>query len=183
MIEQLDSIEKTSSFMFEDLKIDAKNNVVSKGQTETTIEPRLMRIIVKLAQKSGQIVERTELLKEISENAYVSDESLTQAISKIRHVLGDNTRQPKFIKTIPRKGYVLLASASLISDSNIDTARDLVPSNTVNTKRLWWAQINLHSLIIGLCLVIVIGVALAFWWPDQNEFIEKGEIEFIEKER
>ena len=169
--------------MLEDLKIDAKNNMVIKGQTETTIEPRLMRVIVKLAQKTGQIVERSELLQEISENAYASDESLTQAISKIRQFLGDSTKQPKFIKTIPRKGYVLLVSASLISESNIEKTLAFGPKKKSTTQPLWWAQVNLQSLMIGLCLVLVLGISLAFWWPDQNEFIEKREIEFIEKGR
>jgi len=111
------------------------------------------------------------LLSEISDHAYVSDESLTQAISKIRQIFGDTSRQPKFIKTIPRKGYVLLVQPKLAQPSAVKTEKS----------ENWLSKATTRQLII-LVLVALTAAALAIWWVGDTEFVEQGEVEFIEKE-
>ena len=171
MIVQTDAIGITSTFMLGELTVDANQNTVSRGPTSFSVEPRLMRVIVKLAQKAGNVVGRADLLSEISDHAYVSDESLTQAISKIRQIFGDTSRQPKFIKTIPRKGYVLLVQPKLAQPSAVKTEKS----------ENWLSKATTRQLII-LVLVALTAAALAIWWVGDTEFVEQGEVEFIEKE-
>ena len=149
--------------------------------TTTISLPRLMRIIVRLAQEPGEIVKREELLNQISENEYVSDESLTQAISKIRQILRDSPRNPTFIKTIPRRGYVLLAQPQVIEDITDEekqlSTSDVEPNENQN-RRL--ASKVKHMTFIAVILAIIL-LLLIVLWPNETVFIEKGDIEFIEK--
>lgn len=172
MIVQTESIDVTSTFMLDDLLVDAKRNSITRGSTFFPIEPRLMRVIVRLAQEAGEVVNRNELLNEISEHPYVTDESLTQAISKIRNVMGDTSRQPKFIKTIPRKGYVLLVMPKLAPAATAETGK----------QRISFSEKRKNQLII-LLLVAFATVTLIAWRAGDTEFVEQGEIEFIEKEK
>ena len=181
MINQTTDIAFQGLFMLEGLKIDTRKNTVKRENTYINIEPRLMRIIVRLAQEPGEIVKREELLNQISENEYVSDESLTQAISKIRQILRDSPRNPTFIKTIPRRGYVLLAQPQVIVDITDEekqlSTSDVEPNENQN-RRL--ASKVKHMTFITIILAIIL-LLLIVLWPNETVFIEKGDIEFIEK--
>ncbi|MCC2605728.1 winged helix-turn-helix domain-containing protein [Planctobacterium marinum] len=166
-------------FTIGDVQIDSVNNTLTVNANKCNVEPRLIRIIVKLAQCSGNIVKRSELLEEISQQGVVSDESLTQAISKLRQLLGDSTKTPRFIKTIPRNGYMLLVPAFPVkpmfqtqyaNKASVGEYKPKIPP--ISTNQFFFA-------LLFIIVIIVISVSL---WPEQTTFIEKGETEFIEKE-
>lgn len=77
-------------------------------QTETRLEPRLMQLLCLLAQQPDQLLTRETLVQEIWDNYPGADEGLTNAVSFLRKLLGDD--QKEMIRTIPKKGYLLKAS-------------------------------------------------------------------------
>lgn len=79
-------------------------------QTETRLEPRLMQLLCLLAQQPDQLLTREILIQEIWDNYPGADESLTNAVSFLRKLLGDD--QKEMIRTIPKKGYLLKATIS-----------------------------------------------------------------------
>ena len=81
----------------------------------THVEPKVMDVLVALWQRAGDVVLRGELLDEIwgaAESA--SDESLTRSVSLLRKALGDSPRAPRYIQTVPKRGYRALEAASPI---------------------------------------------------------------------
>lgn len=89
--------------------IDPATNSVRDNvkQKSSRLEPRLMGVLCYLAAKKGQLVTRVELIKEIWDNYGGADEGLNQAISFLRKLLDDTTKE--IIETIPKKGYVMHA--------------------------------------------------------------------------
>jgi len=73
----------------------------------TRLEPRLAGLLAVLVQRAGETLSRDELLS-LAFEADASDEALTQAISRLRKLLGDR----KVIETVPRVGYRLTASVT-----------------------------------------------------------------------
>ena len=69
----------------------------------------MMRVLVLLADQPGEVLSREFLIETIWENKFVGEEALTQAISRLRKVFGDNPHQPQFIETIPKNGYRIIA--------------------------------------------------------------------------
>jgi TolB-like protein/DNA-binding winged helix-turn-helix (wHTH) protein len=65
-----------------------------------------------LADRSGAVVTREELLSAVWPGVVVGDEALTQSIIKLRRALGDNPRSPAFIETISKRGYRLIAQVA-----------------------------------------------------------------------
>jgi TolB-like protein/DNA-binding winged helix-turn-helix (wHTH) protein/Flp pilus assembly protein TadD len=87
------------------------------GPEETIkIEPRVMQVLVYLAQHAGEVVTREEIIQAVWEETFVTDEVLTTAISKLRRAFGDESVDPKFIQTIPKRGYRLNASVTQAVD-------------------------------------------------------------------
>ena len=68
-----------------------------------------MSVLSHLVARHGQVVSRQELLEAVWDGDTSGDESLTQAISGLRRALGDSTRSPRYIQTIPKAGYRFIA--------------------------------------------------------------------------
>lgn len=77
-----------------------------------TIEPKMMAVLVHLAQRPGEVISRDELLSSIWGDSIVTNHVLTRAISELRKVLGDDSKNPILIETIPKMGYRLIAPIS-----------------------------------------------------------------------
>jgi len=76
-------------------------------ETELRVEPRIMKVLCILSSFPGQLVTRAYLVKEIWEDYGGGEEGLTHAISSLRKLLNDATKE--LIETIPKKGYILHA--------------------------------------------------------------------------
>ena len=91
------------------------------GEQTAKLEPRMMRVLVLLADQPGEVLSREFLIETIWENKFVGEEALTQAISRLRKVFGDNPHQPQFIETIPKNGYRIIADIEPNNDIKIPT--------------------------------------------------------------
>lgn len=77
------------------------------------LEPKVMEVLVALAEHAGQVVEREALLQRVwGTRAAVSDEPLTRCIAELRRAFGDSRQSPKYIQTVPKRGYRLLATVA-----------------------------------------------------------------------
>ena len=89
-----------------------------------------MRLLLYLAQRAGDVVSIDELLKEVWSGVIVTSDSVYQAITSLRRVLGDNAKQPSYIATVPRRGYRLVAKVSASADR---PAVAVAPLSTTDT--------------------------------------------------
>lgn len=83
------------------------------GDTREHVEPRIMEVLIVLAENAGEVVERDALLLRVWGERAVTDEPLTRCVAELRRALGDTRKNPKFIQTIPKRGYRLVAPVSL----------------------------------------------------------------------
>ncbi len=89
-----------------------------------------MRLLLYLAQRAGDVVSIDELLKEVWSGVIVTSDSVYQAITSLRRVLGDDAKQPSYIATVPRRGYRLVAKVSASADR---PAVAVAPLSTTDT--------------------------------------------------
>jgi DNA-binding winged helix-turn-helix (wHTH) protein len=68
-----------------------------------------MDVLVYLAAEAGRVVSKEELLAAVWGGAFVEEGALSQAVHSLRKALGDSARQPRYIQTIPKRGYRLVA--------------------------------------------------------------------------
>lgn len=85
---------------------------ISLGDKVTRIEPKSMAVLVHLLDHAGQVATRDALQGAIWGDVVVGDDSLTNAIIKLRRAFGDDARNPRLIETIPKKGYRLIATVT-----------------------------------------------------------------------
>ena len=76
-----------------------------RGSTELPLIPRYFDLLVLLVERRQDAVHRREIFDAVWSDVVVSDSALTQAIRTIRRALGDDPREPQFIRTVSRHGY------------------------------------------------------------------------------
>lgn len=86
-----------------------RRNLLRRGSERRRLEPLVMDLLVRLARSPGEVVGRDELFREVWEGRVVGDEALTRAVSALRKALGDDARRPRFVETVPKRGYRLVA--------------------------------------------------------------------------
>ena len=98
---------------------------ISRGGKFRHLEPQVMKVLMYLAERSGQVVTRHELFARLWPNSVVHDMALTRCITQIRKAFDDSRENPRVIETIPKQGYRLTARVkSLKRQSPAEFLRD-----------------------------------------------------------
>lgn len=87
--------------------------VVVVDGSEHSLEPRTFEVLVALAEHAGEVVSAEQLLIEVWRGTFYGDNPVHKAIAQIRRVIGDDVRTPRYIETIRKRGYRLIAPVTL----------------------------------------------------------------------
>jgi DNA-binding winged helix-turn-helix (wHTH) protein len=92
---------------FASFTVDGRAREIFKKGKKLEVQPQPMQVLVSLLENAGEVVTREELRQKIwPADTFVDFEhSLNTAIKKLRQALGDNAARPKYIETLPRRGY------------------------------------------------------------------------------
>ena len=95
-------------FALEDWIVEPQFNQLSQGNASRRIEPKVMSVLLLLAAQAQRVVSKDEILRAVWPDTFVGEDALTRCISVLRHTLGDDPHNPRFIKTVSKAGYCLL---------------------------------------------------------------------------
>ncbi len=138
-----------------DCLVDPAANRVACDDRRVHLEPRSMEVLIHLVENAGQVVSRDRLQTAIWGDVTVGDESLTNAIIKIRKALGDDARSPRYIETIPKRGYRLIAAvAPTAPDSPAPAATGTADGR--DRPRAAWRRAAAGAVLAALVLAAVL---------------------------
>lgn len=105
-------------------EINFVENTLKNTKTNTvhTLEPRTMDVFKVLIDNHGEVISREQFFNQVWHGRNTVEESLTLCISELRQILKDNAKNPKFIKTIHKKGYKLLVKPKVPSEKKYKSA-------------------------------------------------------------
>ncbi len=98
------------SFYINDVRIDPKINTITRNGKSVKIEPKIMQVLMCLVEAKGEVVSKQYLFETVWAETIVVEMVLTRAISELRRVFEDKPTDPKFIDTISKSGYRLVAT-------------------------------------------------------------------------
>ena len=84
------------------------NRLTRDGET-SRLEPKVMEVLACMANRPGETITKEEFMEEVWTGTVVTDDVLARCISELRKALGDRARNPKYVETIRKRGYVLIA--------------------------------------------------------------------------
>lgn len=107
--------DKMNSISMGEFTINLASERIFKNDDEIKVEPQIFACLALLISSVGQVISRDEIQKYVWAGRYVSDEAIRAAFKKLRHVLGDDARNPLYIKTVPKQGYKLIAEVTQLN--------------------------------------------------------------------
>src|SRR5688572_24214773 len=99
-------------------QVEPELNIITRDGREIRLEPTVMALLVCLSERAGAVVSKDELMRQVWTDRCVTDGVLTTSIWELRRALGDDAKSPRFIQTVPRKGYRLIAPFSTLAETN-----------------------------------------------------------------
>jgi transcriptional activator of cad operon len=134
-----------------DWRLDPQLGQLTRGDRSERLEARTLRLLLFLANRAGETVSVEELLDNVWSGVVVTQDSVYQAITALRRLLGDDAKQPAYIATVPRLGYRLIAPVSPWSPEtlSIPAMNDASPSASRA-----WPRI---ATAVG-CLLLIAGL-------------------------
>ena len=159
MITQVNSI----IYEFDNFCVDAGRRLLLNGGDEPiALTPKIFDTLLYLVSHSGQVIEKDELMSSIWPDTIVEENNLNKNISVLRHVLGENPCEHRYIVTVPGKGYKFVASVVEssangikfvdIADADITLLRSGPSRATSRSKKSAFAAIGVIALVAALAL-------------------------------
>ena len=96
-------------FLFNDFRVDIANERLWRGQQALRLTHKAFAVLRYLVEHPGRIVTKAELFQVLWPETVVSDAVLAVYVREIRRALGESPKAPRFIETVPRRGYRLVA--------------------------------------------------------------------------
>ena len=104
---------RTESILLDDVEVRASASELRVGGRSLRIKPKPMRVLVELIAARGRVVSKDQIMDRVWPNMAITDRVLTEAIHELRRALEDDAKNPRYIQTIPRKGYRLVARVQM----------------------------------------------------------------------
>jgi len=120
------TLSSSAAYRFGLFTLDASAGSLTRNGFRVKLQDQPFELLALLLEKSGEVVTREEIRRRLWEsNTFVDfDKSLGVAVLKVREALGDSAANPRFLETVPRRGYRFIAPVSLEA---VSTASDSTP--------------------------------------------------------
>jgi TolB-like protein/DNA-binding winged helix-turn-helix (wHTH) protein/Flp pilus assembly protein TadD len=130
-------------------------NRLDRDGVSVDLEPKLMDLLVCLAEHAGEVVSKETLLDRVWRVEHVSDGTLSHAVAELRRALGDDARRPEYIETIRKRGYRMVAAVAPDSTPVMATEAGLEASSRPSRRLAFIAL----ALLLALSAAAWIGIA------------------------
>ncbi len=152
-------------------EVSAEQRELFKQGRRIKLQDQPFKFLLLLLEQPGEVVSRESVRQHLwSEDTFVAfDQSLGTAITKLRQALGDNADNPRFIETVPRRGYRFIAPVTVLNsgdvvelvpaaaaDSPVAAQVEVQVSSTKKSAKGWWMGAGLvlaAALLAGILLV------------------------------
>jgi len=148
-------------FVLEGWKVSPAEGVLSCGDEIVHLEPKVMEVLVYLASREGDVVTREELERDVWRGALVGYDAVTATVIKLRKALQDNAKQPRFIVTIPKKGYQLIAPVAKIKgDSRTTTVAEQNSSSPAGKSQTTTSNALLRIMPLAVTGIFAVAIMM-----------------------
>lgn len=148
--------------------VEPRLGQISREGQVVRVEARTMRLLMCLAQNAGEVVSIDDLLDQVWAGVVVTPDSVYQAVTSLRRLLGDDPKRPTYIATVPRLGYRMIATVTsgvesvAPSVSRVDT--EASASEQPGQRTTPPAPRLSPRVMLAISAVALIGGAFAYWF-------------------
>ena len=152
------------TYVFGLFRLDVARRVLqSAGGEVVEFPPRAFDALLYLVEHPGRLLEKSEIMKAVWPNVFVEENNLNQAISAIRRALSDSTDKPRYIATVPSRGYQFVEPVTTLGQGiEHDAGTHLEANEPPVRQRIprWLGWRFAVALVVGVALVTAVSLTL-----------------------
>ncbi|WP_167346348.1 winged helix-turn-helix domain-containing protein [Pseudoalteromonas arabiensis] len=140
---------------------------------EVTIEPKLFELLLFFIQQPNIIITRQDILDHLWTGSIVTDNAINKLIGNLRKILDDDAKSPRYIQTVPKRGYRFICEVVSISaqDECVSEALNNTQINTGTTKLFYKS----FPIIFFTVLASLAGYVLWQLIPSEPKYVSHGD--------
>jgi TolB-like protein/DNA-binding winged helix-turn-helix (wHTH) protein len=152
----------TADFRLGPWRVEPGLNRISCSGSSLRLEPKVMEVLVCLAHDAGETLSKEHLLQAVWAGTFVSDDVLTRSVSELRRVLEDDPKEPKYIQTVPKRGYRMVAPVEVINDGSTPDSVAVVNSGQTRKALAIGPFRWMRPLAVASVTVLLLALLAAF---------------------
>ena len=161
-----------SDKVFGPFRLNPSTGELWKAGVRIRLPDQPARLLIALVDEPGEILTREALRKRLwPEDTFVDfDRALTANVKKLRGALNDSPKRPRYIETLPKRGYRFIAEVQDLPvesapPSQVSPERNTAPSSVPPQTRTQPIRTQRNLAVIGLITVSVLATWMATTWP------------------
>jgi len=162
---------------FGDWQLDENEGALINGETIAPLTPRALSVLSHLITHRDEIVTHQALQDLYWPNSYSAEHGLHKVISEIRTALGDDPKQPRYIKTLPRRGYSFIHEVAEITTSETLASETVVSETLASQEEGYGEQRNSPRKLWLMAIPVVLAVSTLIFFSRQFVVPEKAQQE------
>jgi tetratricopeptide (TPR) repeat protein/DNA-binding winged helix-turn-helix (wHTH) protein len=153
-------------YRLDGIEIDGGRMCLNRDGQERHLRQKTFQVLLYLLEQRQRLITKDELIDHVWQDTAVTDNALEQCLAEIRKVLGDDSRKPRFIKTVPRAGYRFIGTVEELDFSDAvqqpaevlrDVELELSATPATLPRTDFW--IGRRALLVVVAIVLIGGVA------------------------
>lgn len=156
---------ETQGFEFSDYLLDTKERVLLRLGEPVSITPKTFQLLRVLVENHGHIVEKEKIIQSVWADSFVEDGNIAFTMRLLRKALEDNRQNPRFIETVPRRGYRFIADVKpaagkpVHKNGSSQTPIEISERTVVSSRRTRY--------LVPLILILAAGTVFTTFWIGQ----------------
>lgn len=157
-------LTESKVYEFEDFRLDAKSHRLFRRETGETVplQPKAADLLLALIENRGRLLTKDELIEKVWNGAFVEESNIAQTVFVLRKALGDSKKDPRYILTVPQRGYQFIAAVSEVHAG--DEILDAPYLSEAAPDRVQPRRARSAAKVAFVILPLLIVAALAAYW-------------------
>lgn len=153
---------ETKRFEFCNYSLDTRERVLLREGQPLSITPKTFQLLRVLVENPGRIVEKEEIIQSVWADSFVEDGNLAFTMRLLRKALGDDRQNPRFIETVPRRGYRFIAEVKEAADEPVLTNGSKTVQPVPVEKAV--GSSTAARFLVPLILILAAGTVFTAFW-------------------
>lgn len=158
------SLQSKQFYDFANFRLDISEKILLREGKPVPLTPKVFDTLCVLVENAGRLLEKDEMMRKIWCDRFVEEGNLAFNIKVIRKALGDSATQPRFIKTVQRRGYRFIAEVKPISVSENSTKKFIHSEFQETLVKEQKKNRAFPFLLFPLAAILLICVTGFGWW-------------------
>lgn len=149
--------DSVTIYEFGEFRLDTREKTLSLNGLDVHLTPKSFELLKTFVENPGTLLEKGVLIGRLWPDSFVEESNLTFHIRLVRKALNDQASDPRFIETVPKRGYRFIAPVVIADNNGTTVGRPVQPEGPHASHRFSW--LVLVSAAMAVILVFGLGIA------------------------